>query len=100
MDSAPSTCRTDAQLQPMMDETGDWVVNDAGGLIIGHVLASLRDALNAAAAYLAKGETVRAISRLPPDGVIVFNGQMERLLAFIAATPIAGHPGAWEFKSR
>jgi hypothetical protein len=97
MEHAPSTYRTDAQLLAMLDEVGDWAVNDADGLIIGSVLPSLREALKAAMAYSEKGETVRAISRLPPDGIIVFAGQMDRLLAFIVATPIDGLQGAWEF---
>ena len=95
MEGAPSTYRTDAQLRAMMDMTGDWVVNNACGLIMSNIVPSLRDALKIASSY----SGVQAIPRLPPEGVIIFGGQMERMTVFLAATPIKGLSGAWDFKS-
>jgi hypothetical protein len=93
MDSAPSTYRTDARLRAMLDETGEWVVNDASGLIMGNVLASLREALRAATAFSATGEIVQAVSRLPPNCIIVFGRQVDRMQVSVAAAPIERLPG-------
>jgi hypothetical protein len=78
------TYRTDEQLEALLGETGDWVVNASDGLIMGSAVASLSEALRTAAMYSAEGQVVRAVRRLPPDGIIVLAGQMERLSKVIA----------------
>jgi len=54
MDRQASTYRTDEQLLAVLDDTADWVVNDAQGIIIGSIQGA---------------------------GVIVFRDQMDRLAA-------------------
>ena len=88
MDKPLSTHRTDEQLLETMDETGDWVVNNGSGLIQGGVAATLRQAIAAATDQIADGEDVPAVSRLPPDGIIVFRDQLDRLISAMAERPI------------
>ena len=78
------TYRTDEQLEALLDETGDWVVNASDGLIMGSAVASLHEGLRTAAMYSAEGQVVRSVRRLPPDGIVVPAGQMERLSKFTA----------------
>jgi len=76
------TYRTDEQLEALLDEPGDWIVNASDGLVMGSAVASLGEALRTAAMYSAEGQVVRAVRRLPPDGIIVPAEQMERLSKF------------------
>lgn len=78
------TYRTDEQLEALLDATGDWIVNASDGLVMGSAVTSLSEALRTAATYLAEGQVVRAVRRLPPDGIIVPADQMERLSKVIA----------------
>jgi hypothetical protein len=83
MDRQPSTYRTDEQLDFLLDQTGDWVVNDADGFVVWP-LGSLREAIATAQERMNAGELVRAVSRLSPDRIIVFGDQIERLAILVA----------------
>jgi hypothetical protein len=83
MDRQPSTYRTDEQLEFLLDQTGDWVVNDADGFVVWP-LGSLREAIATARERMNAGELVRAVSRLSPDRIIVFSAQIERLATLLA----------------
>ena len=83
MDHPPSTYRTDEQLEFLLDQTGDWVVNDADGFVVWP-LGSLRDAIATAQERMNGGEIVRAVSRLSPDRIIVVGAQLERLAKLLA----------------
>ena len=72
----------------MLDERGNWVVNNGSGLLQGAVVATLKHAIATAAEHVADGEDVPAVSRLPPDGIIVFRDQMDRLIAAMAERPM------------
>jgi hypothetical protein len=83
MDHPPCTYRTDEQLEFLLDQTGDWVVNDADGFVVWPP-ASLRGAIATAQERMKAGELVRAVSRLSPDRIIVFHDQIERLAKLLA----------------
>ena len=89
MDISRSTHRSDEQLEAILDDTGDWVVNDVGGLIKDCVVGSLREALDQSKNHPAAGEALRAVSQLPRGGIIVFGAQIERLAILIADHDIA-----------
>ena len=82
MDRHPSTYRSDEQLYAMLDEMGDWIVNDTSGLILWR-LASLRGAIRKAEEQTAAGGSVRAASRLSPSAIIVFADQIDRIVSLI-----------------
>ena len=84
MDVPQQTYRTDEQLEALLDGTGNWIVNASDGLIMGSAVTSLSEALRTAAMYSAEGQVVRSVRRLPPDGIVVPAGQMERLSKVIA----------------
>lgn len=83
MDNARSNCRSDEQLEAILNETGHWVVNGQQGRVLCFA-ASLRRALERASEFAASDAIVVAICRLPSDNIIVFSGQIERLVKRIA----------------
>jgi hypothetical protein len=80
-----STSRSDAQLMAMLDDTAAWAVNGPLGQVVV-LTASLRDAIEVAGALVDPEERVSALTQRPDDNIIVFRGQIERLLAMIAGT--------------
>jgi hypothetical protein len=77
------TRRSDAQLELILYETANWTVNGPRGLVLVEV-ASLRLALETAAALAARRQTVAALLRGHPTGIIVFSGQMRALMVRLA----------------
>jgi hypothetical protein len=73
-----SNCRSDEQLEAILFETGQWVVNGQQGQVLCFA-ASLGRAIDRAAEFAISGAVVVAIRRIPPDDIIVFPGQIERL---------------------
>jgi hypothetical protein len=78
MSRARSNSRTDAQLDAIVSEPGNWVVNGPQGRAL-HFATSLARALDIAADYTAEGVAVFSLSRLPSDNIVVFADQIERL---------------------
>ena len=79
MHEMPSTFRTDEHLEFLLDHIGDWVVTDDDGFVVWP-LDSLRDALRLAQERVDAGEPVRAVSRLPPERIIVSSDQIDRIV--------------------
>jgi hypothetical protein len=79
MAKVPSAFRTDEQLETLLDHIGDWVVNDDDGFIMWP-LDSLRAAVRLAQERVDAGEPVRAVSRLPPERIIVSSDQIDRIM--------------------
>jgi len=79
MHGMPCTFRTDEQLEFLLDHAGDWVVTDDDGFVVWP-LDNLRDALRLAEERVDGGEPVRAVSRLPPERIIVSSDQIDRIV--------------------
>jgi hypothetical protein len=69
---------TDAQLETVLYETGNWMVDDIQGRHLCWV-PSLRLALEVANDYARTMPAVVTLSRPPVDDVVIFPGQVERL---------------------
>lgn len=82
---------TDAQLETVLYETGNWMVDDIQGRHLCWV-PSLRMALEVATDYAKITPAVVTLSRPPVDDVVIFPGQVERLRK-IAAELESGRPG-------
>jgi hypothetical protein len=81
---------TDAQLETVLYETGNWMVDDIQGRHLCWV-PSLRLALEVATDYARTMPAVVTLSRAPVDDVVIFPGQVERLRK-IAATLESNRP--------
>ena len=81
--SRQTTWRTDDELLQMLDDPAAWTVNGRSGRTLA-TANSLRDATTEAG-RLKTGHRVTAVVRRSGDLVIVFYGQIERLLTLIAA---------------
>src|ERR1700730_6346901 len=69
---------TDAQLETVLYETGNWMVDEIQGRHLCWV-PSLRLALEVATDYAETMAAVVTLSRPPVDDVVIFPGQVERL---------------------
>jgi hypothetical protein len=85
---ARSSLKTDEQLDLILYDTADWAVVGQGGRFLCFA-ASLRRALDRAAALAADGAVVTALSRLPFDNIIVYSDQMRRLRNMVAGREVA-----------
>jgi hypothetical protein len=79
MNTGETNTRTDPALIGMFDETTAWAVRGERGAPMGQT-NSLRDALTVASALRRAGRKVIALTQPPNDHIIVFQGQIERLL--------------------
>jgi len=66
------TYRSDAELEQLLDEPGNWVVKDIIGSPVAHC-DCLRDAIRVASGLRSSSAS------LPPDGIEVFSAQIQRL---------------------
>jgi hypothetical protein len=82
MGRARSNSRTDAQLEAILTEPGNWVVNGYQGRAL-HFAPNLGRALDLAADYTAEGAVVSSLARLPSDNIVVFAEQIERLRTLV-----------------
>ena len=78
MKEKPPNMRTDPELNATLDEAAEWAVRGEGGATVLGPAASLRAALALASTLV--GQKIIALTQGPNDRIIVFKGQMERLL--------------------
>ena len=79
MNAGETNSRTDPALISVLDENAAWAVRGEHGAPMGQT-TSLRDALTVASALRRAGRKIIALTQPPNDHIIVFQGQIERLL--------------------
>jgi hypothetical protein len=74
-----STRRSDEQLGLILYETANWTVTGSQNVVFCEA-ASLRLALDKAADFTASGQEVVALVRGRPAEIVVFSGQLQKLM--------------------
>jgi hypothetical protein len=77
-----ATRRKDEHLSAMLDDAGEWSVNDKRGRTL-YRAASLRDAVTEAMIYHAASQDVIKVCQQPNDVVVVHRAQTRRIAILI-----------------
>jgi hypothetical protein len=97
MGEVRSIYRTDAQLEAILCDTGEWVIHGENGQVLCFA-ASLQLAVTRAADLAASGAVVVAITGISPD-IAIFPPQTDRLRTMLVGSNV-GLPYAKVCKAR
>jgi hypothetical protein len=86
-----STQRSEEQLEFILHETANWTVNGIQDVVFCEV-PSLRLALEKAAEVTARGREVVALMRGLPPEIVVFSGQLRKLISGLAEARVSPEP--------
>jgi hypothetical protein len=84
----PGNHRSDEQLDAILSEPAPWTINGRNGQVLC-TAASLRQALDRAASFVAFGTVVTTLCRMPGANIIVFETQAVRLRKLCAGREVA-----------